>query len=213
VLAGTYRAPWRRLTTDLSLSYVGESGAPFTYIAAGLGGRGDLNADGARNDPLYIPTNARDTAEIRFSGLSGASGADNSPGAVAQRVASQQIAFERFIADMPCLRHQRGEIMRRNSCREPWSHTSIASLRQNVPFVGTHGLTVQADVFNVLNLLDRRWGEYRVSNPLLLDQVGETAGGPNVAQPVFLFDATKPRWTTLVTESSYQFQLGVRYSF
>ena len=103
--------------------------------------------------------------------------------------------------------------MRRNSCREPGSHTSIASLRQSIPFVGTHGLTMQADLFNVLNLLNRRWGECRVSNPTLLEQVGETAGAPNVAQPVFVFDATKPRWTTLVPESSYQFQLGIRYSF
>ncbi len=211
VVAGTYRAPWRRLTTDMSLYYVGESGSPFTYIASGLGGRGDLNADGARNDPLYIPKTALDTTEIAFSG--NLPGGDNSPTAMAQRIASQRSAFEQFISSTRCFERQRGSIMKRNSCREPWSHTSIASIRQTLPS-GAHGLSVQADLFNVLNALNRRWGHYLVSDPNLLEQVGETPAAAGVAQqPIFHFDATKPRWTTLPTESSYQFQLGVRYTF
>src|SRR5205823_4107329 len=47
VLAGTGTGPWRRWPTDLSFYYVGESGLPFTYLARGVGGRGDLNADGS----------------------------------------------------------------------------------------------------------------------------------------------------------------------
>ncbi len=173
VVAGTYRAPWRRLTTDVSLYYVGESGSPFTSIASGLGGRGDLNADGARNDPLYIPRTALDTTEITFSGTSTTPGSDNSPTAIAQRVASQQSAFEQFISSTPCLQRQRGSIMKRNSCREPWSHTSIVSIRQAIP-AGAHPLSVQADLFNLLNALDRRWGQYLVADRNLLEQVGET---------------------------------------
>jgi hypothetical protein len=53
VLAGTWRGPWRRWATELSLLYVGESGAPFTYLVTGASRFGDLNADGSNlNDPI-----------------------------------------------------------------------------------------------------------------------------------------------------------------
>ncbi len=216
VLAGTFQAPWRRWTTDFSICYVGESGSPYTYVAGGVGRRGDLNADGAvGNDPLFIPTSASDTGQIVFSGVSNTPGADNSLRAQEQRVAVQQLAFEQFIARTDCLRRQRGHILRRNSCREPWSNTSIASLRQAVPVARTHGLTLQLDAFNVLNLLNSRWGRFRVAATpaVLLSQVGQTPGAPNVAQPIFRFDASRPRWNTLATESSYQLQLALRYTF
>ena len=41
--------------------------------------------------------------------------------------------------------------MARNSCREPFSHTSIASVRQRLPSPGGRALTAQLEVFNVLN--------------------------------------------------------------
>ena len=213
VLAGTYALPWRRWTTDLSLYYVGESGSPLTYVAWGAKpGLGDLNADGfAGNDPIYIPKSAFDTTEIAFSGRSDAKGADNSPAAKAQRVVDQQTAFDRLIDGNTCLRGQRGRIMERNSCREPWGHTTILSVRQSIPLAGGHALAAQLDVFNVPNLLRRDWGQYRVARPNLLEHVGQTTGSP--PQPLFRYDPTKPLWETLPTESSYQLQLSLRYSF
>ena len=214
IVAGTYTAPWRRWTTDLSFYYVGESGSPFTYVAWGIGRRGDLNADGAvGNDPVYIPNSAFDPAEIAFSGKADSVGADLSPLALTQRVARQQSAFEALIDGTACLRRQRGRIMERNSCREPWAHTSIASLRQSFPVSGTHRLAAQLDVFNVLNLLKSNWGLYRTADNALLEQVGQTTGPPEAAQPVFRFDATKPLWLTVPAESAYQIQLALRYSF
>ena len=65
--------------------YVGGSGFPYTYVAGGTAGRGDLNADGAvGNDPIYIPRAAVDTAEMKFGGT-------------AVEVGTQQDAFDRFI--------------------------------------------------------------------------------------------------------------------
>jgi len=202
ILAGAYTAPWRRWKTDVSLYYVGESGSPFTYVAGG-----DLNGDGAaNNDPLYIPTSASDTNQIRF-----VAGAADSPGA-------QQQAFEQLIGQTRCLRRQRGQIMQRNSCREPWSHTAVATVRQAVPQAGRHSMTLQMDVFNVLNLLNSRWGRYRVADldfasPALLSRAGQTPGPLGVTQPIFRFDTGRPRWFTLPTESSYQLQLALRYAF
>jgi hypothetical protein len=65
VASGTYGFGRRRWPTDISLYYVGNSGFPFTYLAAGDQQTGDLNADGTPlNDPIYIPRSALDPAEI-----------------------------------------------------------------------------------------------------------------------------------------------------
>jgi hypothetical protein len=214
VLAGTRRAPWRRWTTEFSFYYVGESGSPFTYLAWGAGGRGDLNADGSNtNDPIYVPRSAFDAGEIRFAQFTrqvpapgGGTRTDTVTGA------QQAEAFERFIEGTPCLRRRRGQILERNSCREPWSHITIVSLRQSIP-VGSRALEAQLDLYNLLNLLRRDWGLYRVAAPALLEHVGQTGGPPEEAQPIFRFSPTAPQWTTLPAEASFQLQLALRYRF
>jgi hypothetical protein len=213
VFAGTYQAPWKRWATIFSFYYVGESGGPFTYLAWGAGRRGDLNADGSNaNDPIYVPRDAFDASQIAFSGRSELPDADNSAAAQAERVRQQQTAFQRFIDGEPCLRRQRGRILERNSCREPWSHTTILSVRQAVPLAG-RGFEAQLDVFNVLNLLNDGWGDYRVADPALLEHVGQESGEQDVAQSTFRFDSTRQAWITLATESAFQLQLALRYSF
>jgi hypothetical protein len=213
VAALTLTVPWRRGSTDLSLYYVGESGSPFTYLAGGARRSGDLNADGSNaNDPIYAPRDVFDAGEILFDGRSTAPGADNSPAAQADRVRAQQEAFDDFIERSSCLRRQRGRILARNSCREPWSHTMIASVRHAVTVDG-HALEAALDVFNVLNLLDRDWGRYQVSSPRLLEHVGQTPGAAGATQPIFRFDTTRSEWTTLETESAFQLQLTLRYRF
>jgi hypothetical protein len=212
VLAGTFRAPWR-WGTEFSFYYVGESGSPFTYRSWGVGRRGDLNADGSNaNDPIYVPRDAFDPDVIAFSGQSDAPDADNSPSAQAARVEAQQSAFERLINETECLREQRGRILERNSCREPWSHTTIASVRQEIP-IGDRALELELEAFNVLNLLNDDWGRYRVAAPALLEHVAQTPGPPEESMPVFRFDVTAPEWTILTTESAFQLQLAVRYRF
>jgi hypothetical protein len=162
--------------------------------------RGDLNADGTNaNDPIYVPRSAFDTSEIRFDASDGT-------------VPTQQAAFERFIERTACLEHQRGRILERNSCREPWSTTTIASVRQSIP-VGRRTLDVELDVFNLLNLLRRSWGLRREVSPGLLEHVGQTAGPVQTSRSVFRFDTTAPRWTTAAVESAFQLQLALRYGF
>jgi hypothetical protein len=213
VTAITYTAPWKSGATEFSLYYVGESGSPFTYLAFGTSRRGDLNADGSSsNDPIYVPRDVFDAREIVFSGRSDAPGADNSVTAQSERIAAEQAAFDRFVRGSRCLERQRGSILQRNSCREPWLNTSIAGVRHSLP-VGSHAVEAELDVFNVLNVLNSRWGRYRVSAPRLLEHVGQTPGSLETAQPIFRFDITRPEWTTVQTESAFQLQLGIRYRF
>lgn len=213
VLAGIWRSPWQRWTTELSILYVGESGSPFTYRAFGVRGLGDLNADGSNlNDPIYVPRNATDPDEIAFAGESADPGADPSAAAQAARILAQQAAFERFIEESPCLRRQRGRILERNSCREPWSHTSVVTLRQRVP-VTRRGLEFQLDAFNLLNLVNGSWGMRRVSAPALLEHVGQAADPAGTTLPVFRFTETASPWTVVPAESAFQLQVGVAYRF
>ena len=207
-VSGTVHSPWRRLPTDLSFFYVGGSGVPYTYVAGGTQGRGDLNADGAvGNDPVYIPRTAFDTTEIRFGG----SPAD---------VEAQQSAFERFIDGEACIRSQRGRIMSRNSCRSPWTSLMNVALRQALPSAQAQSLALELQVFNVLNLLNANWGRVGLppgitlattSQVPLLSLASHTTGAQ--AQPVYRFDPSMQRYTYDTFDSYYQIQLAVRYSF
>jgi hypothetical protein len=157
-----------------------------------------LNADGtSADDPIYVPRNATDPSEIAFSGAG-------------DSAAVQGAAFERFIHDTPCLAHQRGRIVARNSCRGPWVNTSNVSVRQSLPLVGGRSASIQLEVFNVLNLIDRSWGILAVPNPWILQYAGQTTDA--VARPKFTFDATRVQ-NSLNAESGYQLQLSVRYAF
>jgi hypothetical protein len=195
IFAATYKAPWK-LRTDISVYYVGESGTPFTYDDSTAGDRGDLNADGSgANDPIYVPRNAADTSEIIF----------------AENVAAQGAAFEEFIRGTPCLNRQRGKIVARNSCRGQWLHTSNLSIRQSLRATARDDLTVQVEVFNLLNLMNPEWGLFRVPKRSILEHVRQTTGNPS--NPVFRFNPATARGTTQNLESAYQLQLSVRYSF
>lgn len=193
ILAATYAAPWKRWKTDLSLYYIGESGSPFTYndSSADLG---DLNADGtSANDPIYVPRDANDPSEIVLD-----SAADGP-------------ALEQFIESTPCLRRQKGGIVARNSCRGPWVHTSNASVRQSLQHIRGHDVSLQLEVFNVLNVLNPSWGLFRVPNERILQHVAQTSGP--APQPVFHFNAATAGNNTQNLESGYQLQLSLRYSF
>ena len=213
IAAGSLVAPWSRAPTMLSFYYVGESGRPFTYLAYGTSRRGDLNADGSSaNDPIYVPRDAMTATELQVSGISDSTGADNSTAAQAERQRAQRTAFDAFVARTACLRRQRGRILERNSCREPWSNTTNASLRQAVP-LGARSVEIQLDVFNVLNLVNADWGQRRGAVPTLLEHVGQTTASGTASQPIFRFAGDGPGWTTVTGESEFQLQLAARYRF
>src|SRR5690606_8586213 len=108
VLAGSYRAPWQRWATEISFEYVGESGGPFTYLAWGaVRGRGDLNADGSNaNDPIYVPRDAFNEAEIRFAPYTRQVGTDGGTRLDTVTVSHQAEALEGLIDRRPCLHRQ-----------------------------------------------------------------------------------------------------------
>ena len=120
------------------------SGSPYGYVI-----NGDANADGVGgtnrefNDLVYVP---RDRDDISMFGTSSA----------AQNAAYDSLA--NFIAAQSCLRNQRGQIMERNSCRNPWINRLDARLQKVVPTFAGQTMILSLDVFNLLNMIDSDWG-------------------------------------------------------
>ena len=211
-VAGTYTMPWERFSTSISVFYTGRSGDPFTYV---YGGRGDLNADGLQgNDALFVPTSVTNANEIVFRDITQTV---NNVTTVTATVAQQQAAFEEFIQDSECLRSQRGQILERNTCRNPWINFVDVSLRQNVPTFRGQNFALQLEVFNFLNLLNEDWGVVRNASGLstqnLLTHVGQTTADRTTAVPIVQFNPTFRQFTTESLGSNYQIQLSARYEF
>lgn len=114
------------------------SGTPYALTTTG-----DANGDGVqRNDLLYIP---RDSADLSL------------------QVPAHFAALDAWIERQPCVRAQRGRIMHRNSCRNPFVSTIDARLSQRLT-VGRHRQAeLSVDLFNAVNLLNRNWGLVRES--------------------------------------------------
>jgi hypothetical protein len=126
----------------VSFTFFGESGVPFEYVYGS-----DLNGDGGTaNDLVYVPTDAHLASEILFQ----------QNGALTP--AAQADLLETFISDHECLNSQRGKIMKRNSCRSPWTKVLNTSVRQSLPTIRGQNFILQLDVFNFTNLLNKKWG-------------------------------------------------------
>ena len=115
---------------------------PFTYAVTG-----DANADGIGssillNDIVYVP---RDSLDIALANP------------------ADWRTLKRFIESEPCLSQQRGRILARNSCRNPWFGTVSARLVKDFPTLSGHSVEVAADIYNVLDLISQRWGQSRAT--------------------------------------------------
>lgn len=141
VLSGTVNLP---ADFAFSVIYSGVSGSPFGYVI-----NGDANADGVGgtnrefNDMFYIP---RDADDITMFGATPA----------ARAAAYDSLA--NFIGSQSCLREQRGQIMERNSCRNPWINRLDVRLEKVIPTFNGQTMQLTLDVFNMLNLIDSDWG-------------------------------------------------------
>jgi hypothetical protein len=172
----------------LGVFYNGYSGVPFTYTVAR-----DANADGIDgNDAIYVPKNAADftLADPAEWGY-----------------------IDSLIAGQPCLNSQRGQIMRRNSCRGQWATLFNARLSKVLPLGRGQSVELIADFFNVLNLFSRDWGVQHASS----------VGGNIPALFLFGYDEANARGNYLgldvdrnardIEATRWRMQLGARYAF
>lgn len=198
VATGTYTLPWQ---TAITMVYTGNSGVAYSYYYTT-----DENADGQANDAVYVPTDVRDVNQIRFQATSTAS------------IVQQQDALEKIINRADCLRNQRGHILQRNSCRAPWQNVIDFSLRQPIRTLRGQNVSLQWDVFNFANLLNKNWGLIRESSDQgfpgtrLLSRVSTTTVN-GVVFPVYTFNTAFRYDNSRSVASNYRMQLSLRYSF
>jgi hypothetical protein len=189
----------------LSLRYAGASGTAYTYTV-----RGDANADGIgngtmTNDIVYVP---RSRSDISIDGNGTAAGVGT-----ATQQDSVYDTLARFIESEPCLRRQRGRIVARNSCRNPWFGTLNVRATKIFPTVAGQSLELAADLYNVLNLLKREWGQSRVTTldpgvPLLSLVGYDASAGRGIYRPQL------PGFRQIQDLASrWQTELSLRYVF
>ena len=191
---------------QLALLYLGASQPPYTYVV-----RGDVNADGIgvpgslNNDIVYVPKNATRGGDIDL--------VVQAPGGFAAAPDSVYDRLEAFIERQPCLREQRGRIMKRGSCRNGWLDLLNARVSETLSAANDHHIEVIADIFNLPNLINSRWGRHRdvttdPSIPLLrLRKYDTTLGRGRYGLE------TLSRGSVDNTASRWQVQLGLRYGF
>lgn len=188
----------------LSILYQGASQPPYSYVIDG-----DANADrigvagSLFNDIVYVPRNPGDITLGLPDGLGGFVAAP----------ASEYDRLEAFIEAQPCLSRQRGRIMERDSCRNGWLASLNTRLTTTVALTGGQYFEVTADVVNLPNLINSRWGRYRdattgPSVPLLGLLGWDTSNDRGV------YKLELPRRGVVEDAASrWQIQLGARYGF
>ena len=146
--------------TTASLLYEGRSGYPFSLVF-----NSDANGDGTtNNDLIYVPSRSGDS-KVRFA------------------TTTDQANFFKIVDRFGLAE---GEVSKANSLRYPWVNQFDFGIKQEIKLPGwRHRLTLGADILNVGNLLNSKWGLIRGSNQFFVKR--ETAA--NVA-----FDAVNNQY-------------------
>ena len=200
-ISGSVNAPFG---ARFSLIYNGLSGTPFSYVISG-----DANADGVSgNDLVYVP---RNRADIGMDGNGSAAGF----GSAAQQD-SVYGRLDAYINNEPCLRDNRGRLVPRNSCRNPWQNFLNARLSWAIPTVSGHTLEITADMLNVLNFINSSWGLIRQTGTGFEEQnlVQQTGYDAVNGRGIYAL-AIPPKNAVTVNSigSRWVFQVGTRYTF
>ncbi|WP_142529048.1 TonB-dependent receptor [Pedobacter westerhofensis] len=203
----------QNLATSFSLIYEGSAQGRYSYTYVG-----DYNRDGVSgNDLIYIP---RDASELPISGplVITTTGQPTKT----YTVDEQKQIFMDYINQDPYLSKHKGEQAKRNGASLPWRSNFDFRLVQEVfRNVGKakNSFSFTMDVFNIGNLLNRKWGVYKFVNSQSLLAPQNTAAITENVAPTFKLnpvngDVVRSTFgTTQSISSTYYMQFGVRYNF
>ncbi len=194
----------RAAPTTISLFLGGRSGRPYSSTYNYF----DANGDAATgNDLVYVPASIDEVVFVASNGT-----------ALADQAAAWS-SFNAFIEGDPGLSKYRGQIVPRNSSREPGYSSCDLRLAQDIPVpaLAGHKLQVTLDVINLFNLVNHNWGKsWYVSNqndtPWAL--YGSNFGvDPGTGQMRIRWSERASRYSLSQLSSRWQVQFGFRYSF
>lgn len=197
-----------RLSTTVGLVYIGQSGVPFSYqYGANINGD-DVTSRTQVAALAYIPKSAAEAQFVQFT---------NSAGVVVS-AAQQWADFQEFADSNPYLKEHMGQVALRNSARLPWENHIDLKVNQDIFLVNKHKITVTADVLNIGNLINQKFGR----SYYLANQGGSLFGVVSqTATPTFTFDKTKLNTVDGKLQmysyndylSRFRAQLSLKYSF
>ena len=195
-ISGTYHFPHG---INASLIYIGVSGSPYAYVVSG-----DANFDGIgisqQNDLFYVP---KDTADITVD-------AQGTPNAT---VVADKAKLFNYINGESCLASQRGQVMRRNSCRNPWANFLNANLAWTLPQVHGNRLEISADIINLLHLMSSSWGIVRTTSFFEGQNIVRKIGYDQAKQRNRYTLALPTQNVQDVNLSRWRIQIGAKYAF
>ncbi|PWS30291.1 TonB-dependent receptor [Pedobacter paludis] len=207
----SYRKEYlKNLATSFSLFYSGSQQGRFSYSYSA-----DFNRDGQTNDLIYIP---RDASEITFVNIpSGTTGYQR-----AYSAQEQSDIFMNYINNDKYLSEHKGQYAERNAATSPWRNQFDLRLTQEV--FRNYGKTKNSfqftvDIFNVGNLLNRKWGNVNFVNNAAILVPQNVSSINSFTKPTFRLanaqgDIVRETFGTSQTISStYYMQFGVRYNF
>jgi len=200
--------------TRLNFFAVRMSGQPFSYtFASGANGNFGTNQQNGAN-LFYVPQvdasgNIALTSDPRVVYAAGTTPA-------------QLANFTSYLQRTGLIEHA-GSIAPRNEFFGPWSSRIDMSLEQDVTIWEDHKVTLELDIFNLTNLLNKNWGRFTsitfppTANVLNTSIVASGVGGCTQATSCYSYNVnTLPAVGAResVADSSYwQIQIGVRYEF
>jgi hypothetical protein len=195
----------------LTLGYVGATGGKVSYIYSN-----DLNGDGQINDLLFIPNKASD---LTFTALT----VGTAPNTVTYTPEQQQAALDAFINNSPYLSTRRGQYAERNGGQFPWLGRFDLTFTQDF-YINVKGkrnaLQFRADVFNVGNMVNNKWGTgNNITNNRPMTYVATSPTGvPSYRLGTQVLNGSTILLQDAFTKSSgvddvYQVQVGLRYIF
>jgi hypothetical protein len=201
----------KNLATSFSLFYEGSQQGRFSYTYGA-----DFNRDGfTGNDLIYIPRSASD---LKFVELT--TGTTAKP--IIYTPQQQSDIFQAYMDQDKYLSKHKGEYAKRNAATSPWRNQFDLRIVQEIfRNYGKSKNTFQftADIFNVGNLLNRKWGNVNfVNNAAILVPTNPLLVSDTVL-PTFRLatnqnDVVRDTFGVNQTVSStYYMQFGVRYSF
>ncbi len=187
-----------KLSTSVGLVYTGQSGQTFSYAYYG-----DVNGDdpGNSNDIMYVPASQAE-AQLVYP--------------------DDWTKLETFINSDSYLKAHKGQALERNGNRTPWENHFDLKIAEGLNIYKTHKLEFTVDVFNVGNLLNKKWGRsyyvsYQETEPITLAKASQWI---SPTQPTFTFNPkyatdsnTGKSWSISDFTSRWNMKLGLRYSF
>jgi len=198
----------KKLSTQISLFYNGQSGQPKSYIY-----NGDMNNDGTSNDLIYIPASQ---SEINLIDIPATTGTNPTPLITA---AEQWASLWDFIIHDPYLSKHRGEYAERNGARLPFSHQFDVRILQDlkVNIAGTSNkLQLSIDIINIGNMFSKNWGHsIFASNQQwsLINYKSVTGTTPNFTYTGAGMTKSGDAYQYSDFLSRWRMQIGLRYVF